>query len=102
MIGFGTPLFLAGLAGALTAPTQALSPNMWIHPLLISFAVVVFGGRGSTWGAVGSATVLAAAETLTAWYWSEAASQYVSLLVIVLGLVILPTGLSGGKRYDVR
>lgn len=98
----GVAAFLAGLAGALTAPSQALSPDMWIHPLLVSFAVVVFGGSGSTWGALGSAGLLALAETATAWYWSEAAAQYVALVVIVLGLLLFPTGLSGGKRYDVR
>jgi branched-chain amino acid transport system permease protein len=98
----GVAAFLAGLAGALTAPSQSLSPDMWIHPLLISFAVVVFGGSGSTWGALGGACVLALAETATSWYWSEAASQYVSLLIIVVGLLLFPTGLSGAKRYDVR
>jgi branched-chain amino acid transport system permease protein len=75
---------------------------MWIHPLLVSFAVVVFGGSGSTWGALGSAALLALAETATSWYWSEAASQYVSLLIIVVGLVVFPTGLAGAKRHDVR
>jgi branched-chain amino acid transport system permease protein len=98
----GVAAFLAGLAGALTAPSQSLSPDMWIHPLLVSFAVVVFGGGGSTWGALGSASLLAVAETATSWYWSEAAAQYVSLLIIVVGLLLLPTGLSGAKRYDVR
>jgi branched-chain amino acid transport system permease protein len=98
----GVSALLAGLAGGLTAPAQTLSPGMWVHPLLVSFAVVVFGGRGSTWGAVGSAAFLGVAETLTSWFWSEAASQYVALLVIVVGLVIVPKGLSGGARYDVR
>ena len=98
----GIAALLAGLAGGLTAPAQTLSPDMWVHPLLVSFAVVVFGGRGSTWGAVGSAAFLGIAETFTSWFWSEAASQYVALLVIVVGLVAVPKGLSGGARHDVR
>jgi branched-chain amino acid transport system permease protein len=98
----GVAALLAGLAGGLTAPAQTLSPNMWVHPLLVSFAVVVFGGRGSIWGAVGSAAFLGIAETFTSWYWSEAAAQYVALLVIVVGLVIVPKGLVGGARHDVR
>lgn len=98
----GVAAFLAGLAGALTAPSQALSPDMWIHPLLISFAVVVFGGSGSTWGALGSASLIALAEVLTSWYLNEAASQYVALLIIVLGLLLFPTGLTGRSRHDVR
>jgi len=98
----GIAALLAGLAGGLTAPNQTLSPGMWVHPLLVSFAVVVFGGRGSTWGAVGSAAFLGIAEVVTSWYWSEAASQYVALLVIVAGLVIAPKGLAGGTLHDVR
>lgn len=98
----GIAALLASLAGGLTAPAQTLSPNMWVHPLLISFAVVVFGGRGSTWGAVGSAAFLGVAETMTSWFWSEAAAQYVALLAIVAGLVVAPKGLLGGVRYDVR
>lgn len=98
----GIAALLASLAGGLTAPAQTLSPNMWVHPLLISFAVVVFGGRGSTWGAVGSAAFLGIAETMTSWFWSEAAAQYVALLAIVAGLVVAPKGLLGGVRYDVR
>lgn len=98
----GIAALLAGLAGGLTAPAQTLSPDMWVHPLLVSFAVVVFGGRGSTWGAVGSAAFLGIAETMTSWFWSEAAAQYVALLAIVVGLVMAPKGLLGGVRYDVR
>ena len=98
----GVAALLAGLAGGLTAPTQTLSPGMWVHPLLVSFAVVVFGGRGSTWGAVGSAAFLGIAEVMTSWYWSEAAAQYVALLAIVVGLVVVPKGLSGGALHDVR
>lgn len=98
----GIAALLAGLAGGLTAPAQTLSPDMWVHPLLVSFAVVVFGGRGSTWGAVGSAAFLGVAETMTSWIWSEAAAQYVALMVIVVGLVVAPKGLLGGVRYDVR
>jgi len=98
----GVAAFLAGLAGAMTAPSQALSPDMWIHPLLVSFAVVVFGGSGKTWGALASASLLALAETATAWYWSEAAAQYVALLVIIVGLLVFPTGLLGARRHDVR
>lgn len=98
----GIAALLAGLAGGLIAPNQTLSPDMWIHPLLVSFAVVVFGGRGSTWGAVASAILLGFAETSTSWFWSEAAAQYVALLFIVVGLVLAPQGLSRGAQHDVR
>ncbi len=98
----GIAALMAGLAGGLTAPSQALAPDMWIHPLLVSFAVVVFGGRGSLLGAVASACFVAFVETVTSWYWSEAAAQYVALILIVAGLFLLPSGLSGGPRHESR
>jgi len=94
--------FLAALAGALQAPSHTLAPDMWIHPLLVSFAVVVFGGRNSLWGAVLCACLLAIIETATSWYWSEAASQFVALVAIVIGLFCMPTGLVGSARYENR
>ncbi len=94
--------FLAGLAGALQAPSQTLSPDMWVRPLLISFAVVVFGGRNSLIGAVISACILGTAETVTSWYWSESASPFVALIAIVIGLLCLPTGIVGSPRYENR
>ncbi len=98
----GIAAFMAGLAGGITAPSQALSPDMWIHPLLVSFAVVVFGGRGSLLGVAASACLVSAVETVTSWYWSDAAAQYVALILIVAGLVILPSGLSGAPQHENR
>jgi branched-chain amino acid transport system permease protein len=94
--------FLAGLAGALQAPSQTLAPDMWVHPLLVSFAVVVLGGGSSLQGAVLSACLLGVAETVTAWFWAEAASQFVALLAIVVGLFLFPTGLAGSPRHENR
>ena len=98
----GIAALIGGLAGALHAPTQTLTPNMWVQPLLVSFAVVVFGGRNRLLGVVLSAALLAGVETATSWYWSEAASQYVALVVIALGLFCFPTGLLGSPRYENR
>lgn len=101
-IGVGIAAFLAGLAGALRAPAQTLSPNMWVHPLLISFAVVVFGGRNSFAGAVIAAALLGILETIVSFLWSESAASYVALLVIIAGLLWKPTGIAGIHRYETR
>ena len=98
----GLAAFLAGLAGGLTAPSQALASHMWVHPLMVSFAVVVLGGRGSLWGAVAGAFALGTVETVTAWVWSEAASQYVALLFIIVGLLLMPTGLARMAQHETR
>ncbi|MEO5363338.1 MAG: branched-chain amino acid ABC transporter permease [Magnetococcus sp. DMHC-8] len=98
----GIAAFIAALAGALRAPSLTLSHTMWIPPLLISFAVVVFGGRNSLPGVVASALLLATAETVTSYMWNESASQYVSLLMVVAGLYLFPQGLAGTPRHENR
>lgn len=101
-VAVGIAGFLAGLGGALRASAQTLSPDMWIHPLLISFAVVVFGGRNSFAGAILSAVLLGVLETVVSWAWSESAATYVALLAIIAGLLWKPTGLAGLPRYETR
>jgi branched-subunit amino acid ABC-type transport system permease component len=98
----GIAAFLAGLAGALRAPSQTLTPDMWIHPLVVSFAVVVFGGRNRLGGAVLSAMLLGVIETVTSWYWCEAASRFIALIAIVVGLFWLPTGLVRSPQHENR
>jgi branched-subunit amino acid ABC-type transport system permease component len=101
-LGVGIAAFLAGLAGALRAPAQTLSPNMWVHPLLVSFAVVVFGGRNSFAGAILSAALLGVLETVVSYSWSESAANHVALFVIIAGLMWRPSGLAALHRYETR
>jgi branched-chain amino acid transport system permease protein len=98
----GLAAFLAALAGGLRAPTQTVAPDMWIAPLLASFAVVVLGGRNSIVGVVIGSCVIAGLETAVAWFWAESAAQYVALAAIVVGLVAYPTGIAGTSRHEVR
>jgi branched-subunit amino acid ABC-type transport system permease component len=98
----GLASFLAGLSGALRSPSHTVVPDMWVHPLLSSFAVVVLGGRNSLTGTVLIACLLAGAETALAWYWTETAASYAALGVIVIGLLLRPSGLLGTPRYELR
>lgn len=98
----GGAAFMAGLAGALRAPSQTLAPDMWVHPLLVSFAVVVLGGRNSVAGAIAGACVLGVAETVAAWCWGEATAFLVALVAVALGLALFPRGLTGRTRYENR
>ena len=84
--------FLAGLAGALAAPTRVVAPDMWSFALLVSFAVVVIGGVGSVAGTLIVSYLLAALEIMTSLLVSSAAAQAVALAVIVVFLLIRPRG----------
>lgn len=83
---------LAGLAGALAAPTRVIGPDMWTFALLVSFAVVVVGGVGSLAGTIVVSYALAAIEIVTGIVLSTAAAETVALAAIIVFLLVRPRG----------
>lgn len=55
---FGVGSVLAGMAGALAAPTRTLTPGMGLSILIESFIVTVIGGMGSIVGALIAALLI--------------------------------------------
>jgi branched-chain amino acid transport system permease protein len=55
---FGLGSALAGIAGALAAPTRTLTPGMGVSILIESFIVTVIGGMGSIVGALIAALLI--------------------------------------------
>lgn len=55
---FGIGSLLAGVAGALAAPTRTLTPGMGVSILIDSFIVTVIGGMGSIVGALVAALLV--------------------------------------------
>lgn len=55
---FGLGSVLAGVAGALAAPTRTLTPGMGLSVLIESFIVTVIGGMGSITGALVAALLI--------------------------------------------
>lgn len=83
---------LAGLAGALAAPTRIVRPDMWSFALLKALTVVIVGGIGSLRGTCAAAYGLGALEViLTAWL-GETAAELGGVLVAVAALTIRPRG----------
>src|SRR3989475_9148556 len=64
--------YLAGIAGALTAPIRGLSPGMGADMLGIAFVVVALGGLGNLIGAIGAGLLIGVAQAVLAAYWTEA------------------------------
>jgi len=60
---FSLGVALAAFAGMINAPASAISPNMGMQVLIISFVVVIIGGIGSVWGALLASLLIAFAET---------------------------------------
>lgn len=87
---------LAGAAGVLyaTAYPQVIF-TMGITPGLKAFVAAVLGGIGSIPGALVGALIIAQAEILTAAYVSTPMRDAVAFSILVLVLLVRPTGIFG-------
>ena len=96
-IGFAVGVGLAALAGVLAAPIYSVSPLMGAELIIIVFAVVVIGGMGSIMGSIVTGLSLGLLEGLTKVFYPQASNMVIFVLMIVV-LVIKPTGLFGQER----
>ncbi len=84
---------LAAVAGSLIAPLLLVFPNRGELIILKAFVIVILGGMGSVPGAILGGYLLALAETMAGTYVSFAFSELIAFGLLVLVLVIRPTGL---------
>lgn len=89
---FTAGIFLAALAGALTAPMISVQPGVSVGVIIVSFAVVIIGGLGSIEGAAIGALIvgLARAAAVHTWPPAELFSIYIAMAVV---LIFRPEGL---------
>ncbi len=84
----------AGAAGVFLAVfLDSLTPESGSDLLLAAFAAVVIGGVGSVWGTLIGAFILAAGETLVSATTSGTWTQAVSFGLIIVVLLLRPSGL---------
>ncbi|MGD1153309.1 MAG: branched-chain amino acid ABC transporter permease [Syntrophales bacterium] len=100
----GISVILAGVAGAVTAPSIMINPLMWTNPLVIVLSAVVLGGLGSIKGSAIAAFILGYAETLVVFLVPDGSflRGAVSLTAMVLVLLIRPEGLFGVAFEEER
>jgi branched-chain amino acid transport system permease protein len=95
---FGVSAALAALAGAMLGGLFFITPVMGNDPLLRAFIVVVFGGLGSLPGTIVGAYVIGLVEAIAVFvvglYWAPV----VLFIVLILVMILRPTGLMGGKE----
>lgn len=92
---------LAGLAGVLIAPVTGIDPAFGIDLMLKGFVAAVVGGMGSSIGALAGGAVVGVIELLVGGYVSSSARNAVAFLLLIVILVVRPTGLFG-KRAVVK
>lgn len=86
---------IAGGAGALIAMILTIQPQMGLIYTLKSFVIVVFGGIGSVPGAFIGGLLLGSVEEITAGVISSQWTLAVSFSLLIVLLVIKPSGLFG-------
>jgi len=89
---------LAAAAGALLGPVFVVQPTMGDLAAAKAFAVVILGGMGSVPGATVGGFVLAFAEELGAGYISSGYRDAMGFVLIILILLVRPTGLFARKE----
>lgn len=94
LIVFGIGTGLAGLAGILAAPIQAVTPEMGIPALAEAFVVTVIGGMGSLAGAVVAGLLVGIVVAMTSLFVPAMAKASVFFLMALI-LLIRPRGLFG-------
>jgi len=91
---YGLGVGLAALAGVLSAPINQVGPLMGADLIIVVFAVVVIGGMGSILGSVITGFALGVIEGLTKYFYPEASNTVVFALMVLV-LLVKPTGLTG-------
>ncbi len=91
---YGLGVGLAALAGVLSAPINQVGPLMGADLIIVVFAVVVIGGMGSIMGSVITGFSLGVIEGLTKYFYPEASNTVVFVLMVLV-LLVRPTGLTG-------
>jgi branched-chain amino acid transport system permease protein len=94
---FAVSGFLGGAAGVLVGVLYAIDPMMGSMAGLKGWAVAVIGGVGSISGAMIAGLSLGIAENIASAYISSGYRDLIAFLVMILVLVIKPTGLLGSK-----
>ncbi len=88
---------MGAIAGLLTASASPLDPNLMMEPLLKGFAAAVLGGMNSLPGTIVGGCILGVLENLVAGYVPDGPQfkSTIAFVVIVLMLVVRPSGLLG-------
>lgn len=89
---------MAAAGGALLSMVYIIMPTMGSMATTKAFAVVILGGLGNFLGAVLGALIIGVSETLAATYAVTGYKDAVAFLLLVLILLLKPSGLLGKAR----
>ncbi len=101
MIAFGVGVALAAAAGALLAPDFLVYPENGAISTFKGFEIIVIGGLGSIAGSIVGGLLLGVLEALGSVFISSAYHDLYGFVLLILVLVLRPTGLFGERERTV-
>ncbi|RME47370.1 MAG: branched-chain amino acid ABC transporter permease [Chloroflexi bacterium] len=84
--------YLAGLGGALIAPTVSITLGMDHTIIIEAFLIVTIGGLGNIWGALVGSLIFGISQSFGVLFWPQFAIVFPYAAVVVI-LLLRPTGL---------
>jgi len=93
-IGFAIGIGLAALAGAISVPMMAATPDMGVEMTMVAFVVTVVGGLGSLGGAIIGGLLIGVIVAFTSLFAGEYSNVAMYFCMAVI-LLIRPRGLFG-------
>lgn len=99
-VTFGIGALMAGATGAIFAMIYPVTTNLSGPYLGKAFVVCVVGGLGSVQGALVGGIVLGIIESFAGQFFGPQHALTVGFLLMLLLLVVKPTGLTGIKGYE--
>jgi branched-chain amino acid transport system permease protein len=98
-LGWGLSAAVGAVAGIMVAPVVFLEPQMMVGVLLYAFAAALVGGIDSPPGAFVGGIIVGVLENLVGTYLVGTDLKLsVALVLIIVMLIVRPTGLFGSRR----
>ena len=98
LIVLSISIVFVSIAAVLVVPSQEVSPEMWINPFVIAFAVSIIGGLGKFQWILPSAFIVSFAEVTTQYLVPYNISDISAFLIVILFILVFPNGLGGVKH----
>lgn len=95
IISFGLSALFAAIAGFLVAPITGIDPAFGMQLMLKGFVVIIIGGIGSPYGALFGGILVGILEMFVNGYISSQMGNSVIYMLLILVLIIRPTGIFG-------
>ena len=92
---FGLGAALAGVAGGLYGTVSQINPYIGANLTMKSFVIAIIGGLGNPLGVIVGGLLLGVVESLAALYIGPTYRDVVSFGILVLVLIVRPSGLLG-------